>query len=76
MFTYHTLTHIPFSKINQKHSPFPETTPAPFVPVSGGLGHTRVMLVMVIFRLSGLQVGGTLTFPPLVVHNEESCSSR
>jgi hypothetical protein len=34
-----SLTHIPFSKINQKQSLFPETVPPPLVPVSGGLGH-------------------------------------
>jgi hypothetical protein len=64
------------SRSTRKQFLFPETIPPPFAPVSRARDYPRVMLVMAIFRLSGLQVKGTLTFPPLVVHNEESCSSR
>jgi hypothetical protein len=70
MFTYQELEKHQMSSHIDSHTVWPDqpetvsvprNRPAPFVPVSGGSGHPRVMLVMAIFRLSGLQVRGTLT---------------
>jgi hypothetical protein len=56
-----SLTHIPFSKINQKQSLFPEIIPPPFVPVSGSLGHVSHGRFQAEWAAS---LKGTLTFPP------------